>query len=246
MSGTTVATRQRTAAHVRLRGVRAGYGQVTVCRDVDLDIPPGEVMALLGPNGAGKTTLIKALAGLVRSTGSVRLGDRELGTVSPQRRARAGVTTVTDDRALFREMTVEENLQLGAMLGGRPVKDALAHLDRFPAIAARGATKAGLLSGGEQQMLAIAKALASGPQLLVLDEPSQGLAPSIVAEVGRVLRTLKDENFSVLIAEQNLDLVTGLADRYAVLAAGRIVDTGPIDRLDRDDVARHFLTGEIS
>jgi ABC-type branched-subunit amino acid transport system ATPase component len=246
MSSAAVAPRQRTDGHLRMTGVGAGYGHVTVCREVDLEVRPGEVMALLGPNGAGKSTLIKALAGLVRATGSMELGDQDLAVMSPQRRARTGLTTVTDDRALFREMTVEENLQLGAMLGRRPVKDALTHLERFPAIASRRTTKAGLLSGGEQQMLAIAKALASGPQLLVLDEPSQGLAPSIVADVGRVLRTLKEENFSVLIAEQNLDLVTGLADRYAVLAGGRIVDTGSIDGLDRDDVARHFLAGEIS
>ena len=230
-----------------LRGLSAGYGPITVCRDVDLDIEPGTVMALLGPNGAGKTTLIRALAGLIRCTGGqIRLGDMDLSGLGPQLRARAGITTVTDDRALFRELSVAENLQLGALLGGKSLKNPMRYAERFPAIADRGNTRAGLLSGGEQQMLALAKARASSPQILVLDEPSQGLAPSVVAEVGKVLRTLRDENFSVLIAEQNLDLVSGLADRYAVLAAGRVVDEGPIEQLDRADVAQRFLAGEIS
>ena len=242
----TVDLKDQTRSDLRISGMTAGYGPIVVCRDISLHVPPGTVMALLGPNGAGKTTLVRALAGLIRAQGSMHLGDTDLSGMSAHARARNGLTTMTDDRGLFRELTVAENLQLGASLGKASLKNPMRLVEQFPAIAERGDTKAGLLSGGEQQMLAIAKALASDPRVLVLDEPSQGLAPSIVAEVGVVLKALKQRQLSVLIAEQNLDLVSGISDRYAVLAGGRIVDEGPIEQLDRDGVARHFLSGEIS
>jgi branched-chain amino acid transport system ATP-binding protein len=236
---------------LRVNNLSVSYGAIQALRGVSLEVDRGEIVTLIGSNGAGKTTLLRTISGLIRPTGGTidwQDGTPLVGT-RPDRIVAMGVSHVPEGRQIFANMTVRENLMLGAYqrsASAEIAKDLEQCYSLFPVLAERKDQRSGTLSGGEQQMLAIAKALASGPQLLVLDEPSQGLAPSIVAEVGHVLRTLKDENFSVLIAEQNLDLVTGLADRYAVLAAGRIVDTGPIDRLDRDDVARHFLTGEIS
>lgn len=231
-----------TADQLTISGLTAGYGGLQVLHDVNLQVPAGKVVALLGPNGAGKTTLVKALAGLIRGSGDITLGVHSLGHLSAQKRARAGLTTVTDDRALFRDLSVLENLRIASLLCSRPERSPTSYLSRFTSLTSRQSVRAGLLSGGEQQMLALAKALTARPSFLVLDEPSQGLAPSVLVQVADALRTLKEGHYSALIAEQNLELALSIADQYCVLVGGRIVESGDVKSIDRERVVDHFLS----
>ncbi|MDI6912319.1 ABC transporter ATP-binding protein [Nocardioides sp.] len=228
------------AVGLSIRNLTAGYGALKICQGIDLEIPAGSIVALLGSNGAGKSTFMRALSGLLPSQGSILLGDRQLSGRSVHQRARAGLVTVSDDRALFPELTVRENLRLGASLGG--VRDPMPELvRRFPALAERGGTKVGLLSGGEQQMVALTKALVARPKVLLLDEPSQGLAPSVIKTLSEALMSLRDENLAVLIAEQNVDMVDRVADSFAVLSDGRVVGRNVMEKLDRGHLAQQFL-----
>ena len=207
------------------RGVEAGYGRQQVLFGVDLDVADGEVVALLGANGSGKSTLLNALSGFVRVwRGSIRLGGAELAGLRPHRVFRHGVVQVSQARDLFPEMTVEENLRLGAWVRGGAVGVLLERVyASFPRLAERRTQMVRLMSGGEQQMVAIGRALMAEPKVLLLDEPSGGLAPLFVAEIGRIVDALKRERVPMVMVEQNIRLAMSVADRILVLRDGSVV-----------------------
>ena len=212
-----------------LRGVNALYGDSHVLHEVSFALRPGRLLALLGRNGAGKTTCINAIIGFLRPRdGEILLEGASIGRLSPEAIARRGVGLVPQGRRVFPSLTVEENLGVAARGTGRTLADAYAF---FPRLAERRRQAAGSLSGGEQQMLAIARALVSNPRVLLMDEPSEGLAPKLVHEVGEILLRLKSEGFSILLVEQNTTLALGVADDAAILNTGRIVYDGSAEEL---------------
>ncbi len=227
-----------------VRDLSANYGSLVVCRNITLDVQPGEVVSVIGPNGAGKTSLIGALGGAVASQGEVKLGGTVLTGLPIHTRTRLGLATVPDNRGLFPPLTVAENLRLASLFVPRERREEVCEraLSYFPFLKDRGGTLAGSLSGGQQQMLAIAKCLAGDPQALLLDEPSQGLAPIILDEIVKVIGELKARRLPVLLVEQNYGLVERTADRFAVMVGGRIVMTGGRSELaDRERIGRLFF-----
>ena len=233
-------------ALLELDGVEARYGPVRALHGVSLSVAEGELVAVLGANGAGKTTTLRAISGLVRRSGSIRLAGRQLRGGSPESVARAGVAHVPEGRGTFVELSVRENLSLGAYTRSRA--DARAAYERvvsyFPWVARRTDQQAGTLSGGEQQMLALARALMQRPRLLLLDEPSLGLAPLIVRELYEVVRRLnEEESLAVLVVEQNAALALDVASRAYVLEAGRVALEGSSDELRRNDAVRRSYLG---
>lgn len=206
-------------------GLEAWYGEAQALRGLSLRAAPGEVVTLVGRNGAGKTTALRCVMGLHRAMkGTVRLGATDLGALDPVRRARAGLGYVPDDRGIYATLTVQENLILPARAAG-----SAWDLDRvygaFPALKERRGQPASKLSGGEQQLLAIARVLRMGARLLLLDEPTEGLAPILVQQIAAILRDAKSEGRSVLLVEQNLRFATAVADRHYLLSHGSIVAT---------------------
>ena len=227
-----------------VRGLSVAYGRMEVVHEVALEVGLGEVVVVIGANGAGKTTTLKALAGLVAKRGVVRFGGEDVHARPPHWMARHGVALVPEGRMVFADQTVLDNLRLGAY--GRRDRDVgadiSAQLDRFPILRERQRQPAGTLSGGEQQMLAIARALMARPRLLLLDEPSLGLAPRLVTEVFAALARLRDEGLTLLLVEQMADAALEIADRGYVLEQGRIVLSGTAASLRRDErVARAYL-----
>lgn len=225
-------------------GMSARYGSLTVCNDVSLSVRPGELLALIGPNGAGKTSLVGAMNGTVSGSGQVTLDGHRLDVLASWRRVGIGLTTVPDGRGLFPSLSVADNLRLGALLTEKSKRaQATADaLDLFPFLKSRWNDAAGALSGGQQQMLAIAKCMACSPRVLLLDEPTQGLAPIIVDELAEVLRKLRDRGLPILLVEQNHHLVESVADRFIVLVGGKIVlEGGNADLADRDRIASLYL-----
>jgi ABC-type branched-subunit amino acid transport system ATPase component len=211
-----------------VRELSAGYGSLGVLDQVGLKVGRGETIAVLGPNGAGKSTLMKALSGLIRPVqGTIGFGGVELSQLAAHLVARAGLILVPEGRQVFPQLTVAENLRLGAT---RRNDFALAEIEamlvRFPRLRPRLHTAAGLLSGGEQQMLAVARGLLARPELLLLDEPSLGLAPAVAAELFGQFARLRDEGTTLLIVDQMADHVLAIADRGYVLASGRVVAQG--------------------
>ena len=226
------------------------YGPKTALRDLSIQISYGEVVTLLGANGAGKTTLLMSLSGF-RSieAGSMRYEGRSLAGMSPSSIARLGIIQVPEGRRVLPGMTVRENLELGAECarhGGRVPGDLSHVLERFPPLVGKMHVNAGLLSGGEQQMLVIGRALMAAPQLLLLDEPSLGLAPMLIQEVFSVLRSIKEEGVTMLVVEQNVKEGLRLADRAYVLESGRIVREGPSQSLLGDpQIQAAYLGGSV-
>ena len=213
---------------LQLSDVTAGYGNLQVLRGVNLMLRQGEVAALLGGNGVGKTTTLRTIVGLIRTwTGSVRLDGQGVERMPPHRIFSLGVSLVPQGRELFADMTVTENLELGG-LARLSAGETGAEIDRvmglFPRLRERAQQRAGSLSGGEQQMLATGRALMSRPRLLLLDEPTAGLAPKIVAEIGETIRTLSRSGQTILLVEQNVRLALSVADRVSVMRGGRIVE----------------------
>jgi branched-chain amino acid transport system ATP-binding protein len=211
-----------------LTGVHAGYGDIVAARDVSFALDPGEVFALLGRNGAGKSTVLKAISGLCRvHSGEVTFLGDSIATIPTYGRVAAGLGFVQEGKRVFRQRTVEENLALGAHtlnVKRSAMNDLLDKAySRFPILGDRRNTMAGSLSGGQQQMLAIAVALVPDPKLLMLDEPSAGLAPSIVGDVLEVVAGLRDSGLTVLLVEQSVEFALAVADRVAVLDLGRLV-----------------------
>ncbi len=229
-----------------LDGVSAAYGLVQVLHGISLEVAHSEVVVVLGANGAGKTTTIRAICGMVSTTGSIHLDGHDIAGKATADIARLGVAHVPQGRGTFADLSVEDNLQLGAFV--RKDKDVRADIDRwyevFPVLGDRRQQSAGTLSGGEQQMLAIARALMSRPDLLLLDEPSLGLAPLIVQDLFHRLGDIKAElGTTMFVVEQNASLALAIADRAYVLEAGQIVLGGTAAELQEDDAVRRAYLG---
>ena len=209
---------------LRLRELRAGYGGAAVLQGVDLHVEPGETVALLGPNGAGKSTLMAAITGTIaRRSGSVLLGTDELVRQKPHAIVARGIALVPEGRLVFAPFSVEDNLRLGAIRLKGDARERYEFVYRlFPRLEERRGQSAGTLSGGEQQMLAIGRALMSRPRLLLLDEPFLGLAPLVVLEISRALARLRESGLTILIVEQKLDIALAFARRAYVLIKGRV------------------------
>jgi urea transport system ATP-binding protein len=223
---------------LRIERLSVAYGETQILNGVDLEVGPGEVVCLMGRNGVGKTTLLKSVMGLLRPrAGRIVFGDRDLTRSRPEERARAGLGYVPQGREIFPQLTVRENLQVGLLAGRGRRRGVPAHIyDYFPMLATMLDRKGGVLSGGQQQQLAIARALVAGPKLLILDEPTEGIQPSIISLIGRVLEALKaDGRVAVLLVEQYLEFALKLADRYYVMEKGAIVLSG--GSADRDKEA---------
>ncbi|MEV0620474.1 ABC transporter ATP-binding protein [Nonomuraea sp. NPDC050404] len=223
----------------------AGYGDARVLHGVRFTVRQGEVCAILGPNGAGKTTLLRALSGMVRARGTVTLGGTNLTGRSPDAVARLGVAHVPEGRGTFMPLTVEENLRLGAYVRRGPsVEEDLERIHTyFPVLKTRLKQAAGSLSGGEQQMLALGRALMLRPRVLLLDEPSLGLAPLVTRELFRIVQAINEqERTTVVVVEQNAHLALGIAQQAHVLETGRIVLSGTAEEIRADEqVAQSYL-----
>jgi branched-chain amino acid transport system ATP-binding protein len=235
---------------LEIQGLEVSYGALAALHGVSLTIQPGEIIALVGPNGAGKSTLLKTIAGLIAPrAGVIRWEGKLLSREPPQRIVERGVALVPEGRRLFARMTVRENLELGAF-SQRAQKERRAQLERvytiFPRLFERERQRAGLLSGGEQQMLALGRALMGLPRLLLLDEPSLGLAPRVVESIFSVLAELHREGINLLIVEQNVQVVLGLAQRAYIIEGGRIVVEGEGQKLLRDDHVRAAYLGPLA
>ncbi|NNL73087.1 MAG: ABC transporter ATP-binding protein [Silicimonas sp.] len=222
-----------------LDGISAGYGEALVLREVSLTVKKGEILCLFGRNGAGKTTTLRAIMGLLPlSGGAIRLGGREVSALKPHDVPRAGIGYVPQGRRLFTEMTVAENLEIGLMARGQgtdrtgSTRDWV--LDLFPRLRERLGQRAETLSGGEQQMLATARALCLRPDVLLLDEPTEGLQPSMIEAIRQVVKKMRDEGTAILLVEQRLDAVLELADRVAFIENGRMGATLPAAHLRQD------------
>ena len=221
---------------LRLRNVRAGYGRVEVLHGVDLALEPGRILGLLGRNGAGKTTTIRAIMGLVDELrGSIAFDGTELAGLPAHRISGHGLAYVPQGRRLFPEMTVEENLRLGALAGRGGAAEQLDFvLELFPALKDRMHTPARRLSGGQQQMVAMARALASGPRVLLLDEPTEGLQPSLVERILQAVSELRGAGTTMLLVEQKVEAALAVADRIAFIENGRIREHATPESLARD------------
>jgi branched-chain amino acid transport system ATP-binding protein len=230
---------------LELHGLKAFYGQSEVVHGIDVAVEEGGMTVLLGANGAGKTTTLRAICGMVRSEGEIRFAWQQLARRTTEQIAGLGVAHVPEGRGTFMALTVEENLRLGGYTrAGRPDADIQRMYGYFPILAARRHQQAGSLSGGEQQMLAIARALMMGPRLLVLDEPSFGLAPRIVEEIFNIVdRIRREEHVSVLLVEQNASLALELADHAYLLETGYVVTSGSAKALADDPQIRRSYLG---
>jgi branched-chain amino acid transport system ATP-binding protein len=225
--------------------VTARYGNIAAVRDVSLTVGEGEVVAIVGPNGAGKTTLLATIAGLLRpAAGRVTFAGSDVTSWAPEARLRHGLALVPERRRIFADLTVGENLLVGGVTLDRATRTARldAHAEAFPVLRERWRTKAGYLSGGEAQQLAIARALMSEPRLLLMDEPSLGLAPALVDRVFRLLGELRGRGSTMLIVEQNARRALELADRAYVLRSGEITEGGTgAELLARADLFETYL-----
>ncbi len=232
-------------AALEIAGLEVRYGAVAAVRDVSLSVQQGEIVGLIGPNGAGKSTTLHAITGLVPAfAGDVRLGGRSILGRSPESIAHDGVALVPEGRRIFAEFSVEENLRLGlAARRGRNGRGALAEAyELFPVLREFRRRPAGALSGGQQQQLAIGRALVAGPQVLLLDEPSLGLAPTLVDEVFGTLERIREGGVTILLVEQRAQRTVALADRTHVLANGELRMTlGPADADDTDKIVAAYL-----
>jgi len=230
---------------LELEDVGARYGSVQALAGVSLSVGEGEVVAVLGGNGAGKTTTLRAISGLVSTSGEVRFAGERITRAAPERVARAGIAHVPEGRGIFEELSVDENLRLGAYLRRGGFAEGYERVcGHFPWLERRGAQQAGTLSGGEQQMLAIARALMSKPRLLLLDEPSLGLAPIVVREIFRIIGDLNEqEGLAVLVVEQNATLALRSSSRAYVLEVGHVALEGPSAELAENESVRKSYLG---
>jgi branched-chain amino acid transport system ATP-binding protein len=216
---------------ITMSGVRAAYGRIEVLHGVDLTVPPGSVFALLGPNGAGKSTLLKVISGRIRPTeGEVRIGDRTVGRTPPDKLARTGLCAIPEGRGIFPNLTVRENLRIWTYGGTTGDVEDIA-FTAFPRLRDKRRQMAGTLSGGEQQMLAISRALVTGPQVLLLDELSMGLAPLVVAELYELVGNLARQGITVLLVEQFVTTALTVATHAAIMVHGRIQQEGSPQRM---------------
>ncbi len=237
-------------AALEVSRLSAGYGRVPVLHDIDLSLEPATITAVLGANGAGKTTLLRTLSGLLRpSAGTIRLHGADIASVPVPMLVTMGLTHVPEGRGVINELTVDENLRLGGLWRGArgraETKAAVAGAyELFEPLAQRRSHHGHQLSGGERQMLALARALVATPSVLLLDEPSLGLAPAVVTRILVQLRTLRDERgITVLLVEQNVHSALAIADEGVVISLGRVVARGPAAELQNDDDLRHAYLG---
>jgi branched-chain amino acid transport system ATP-binding protein len=232
---------------LEVKGLTAAYGATQVLFDVDFSLSQGQITAILGANGAGKTTTLRAICQAVKTSGSVLFEGQQLVGKSTESVVRMGVAHVPDGRGTFTALSVEDNLKLGAYVRGDRAEVALdieKAYARFPRLKERRHQQAGTLSGGEQQMLAISRALMLRPRLLLLDEPSFGLAPLIVAEIFRIMRKInQEEKVSMLLVEQNASLALDLAHHAYLLETGRIAISGPSEKIKNDETVRRVYLG---
>ena len=233
---------------LKVEGLTAGYGPLRVLEGIDIEVGEGQIVVMLGANGAGKTTTLRALSGVISRSGSVMFEGADITKAGPDVIVRSGVAQVPQGRGTFPELSVEDNLHAGAYVlhGGSSSMhaDIAKWFEIFPRLAERRHQRAGSLSGGEQQMLAIARALMSRPKLLLCDEPSLGLAPLITQELFRVIERLnKEEGLAVLLVEQNANLAMHMASRVYLLETGRIVASGSAAELSADDSIRKAYLG---
>ncbi|WP_428425700.1 urea ABC transporter ATP-binding subunit UrtE [Methylibium sp.] len=231
---------------LKVEGVNQYYGGSHILRGLDFEARAGEVTVVLGRNGVGKTTLLKSLVGLVAiKSGSIRLGDAEIQRLTPYERVRRGIGYVPQGREIFGRLTVEDNLRMGlaSKPGSTPIPAELYEL--FPVLKQMLGRRGGDLSGGQQQQLAIARALAAGPRLLILDEPTEGIQPSVIKDIGRVIRKLADrgtngQKMAIILVEQYYDFAAELADQYLVMERGEIVLRGRGATMEADGVRQRM------
>ena len=232
-----------------VRDLSVSYGTIRAVRGISLSVGKGELVSLLGANGAGKSSTIKCIAGALKASGgAITLDGRDITNASPEQVVRAGLATVPETRDVFPDLTVAENLMLGAYIHRRDGAGNRANLERlhdlFPRLAERRTQAAGTLSGGEQQMLVIARALMSRPTVLLLDEPSLGLAPAIVERIFEMIETLKQSGLTILLVEQNVNQALAVADRAYVMRLGAIVASGTAEEIrSTSDLSAHYLGG---
>jgi branched-chain amino acid transport system ATP-binding protein len=227
-----------------VKNLEAWYGESHILHGVNFDVHQGEVVTLLGRNGAGKTTTLKAIMGLVgRRAGSIRFEGQETIGLAPEKVARAGIAFCPEERGIFASLGVEENLLLPPQV--RPGGLSLDRIfELFPNLKERlGSSQGTKLSGGEQQMLAVARILRTGARMLLLDEPTEGLAPVIIQQIGRTIRTLKEQGFTILLVEQNFRFASTVADRYYVMEHGRVIDKFANSELDANVDKLHEYLG---
>jgi len=228
---------------LQIENLSVSYGETLILRDVSLQVQTGQVVCLMGRNGVGKTTLLKSIMGLLRpQAGRIVFEDRDLTRKSPDVRARAGLGYVPQGREIFPQLTVLENLQVGMLANlDRPREVPPQIYEYFPALPALLDRRGGLLSGGQQQQLAIARALVAKPKLLILDEPTEGIQPNVITQIGEVLKTLKATgNVSILLVEQYLEFALELADRYYVMEKGMVVLQGDDAAADEEQIKKYL------
>ncbi len=237
---------------LRVSDLCAGYGRIEVLHGISFAAKEGEVTCLIGPNGAGKSTTLWALAGILRAgSGSVRFGDHDLSGLSAANIVRRGLSLVPENRLIFPALSVHENLRMGAYPRLRSDRAGVARdlervLGYFPPLRARLAQEAGTMSGGEQQMLAVARALMARPRMLMLDEPSLGLAPLVVAEIFEIIRTLHQDGVSILLVEQNVHWALSFAQHVVVLELGKVAFEGSPEVLAASEIAHEAYLGRMS
>jgi branched-chain amino acid transport system ATP-binding protein len=235
------------ASMLEVRDLDVTYGVIHALKSINLEVREGEIVALVGANGAGKSTVLKALSGLVPSRGFIGFERKEITSVAAHRRVAMGIAMVPEGRGIFANMTVVENLLLGAYRNLRDRAGTAAQLEEvfqeFPRLRERGRQLGGTLSGGEQQMLAIGRALMSRPRLMLLDEPSMGLAPTIVVRIFKIVRRIRELGTTVLLVEQNANAALKTADRAYVLETGAIVKSGVAQQLRRDPEVKAAYLG---
>jgi ABC-type branched-subunit amino acid transport system ATPase component len=229
---------------LELEGVHSGYGNIAVLFDISFRLDKGAILGVLGRNGMGKSTLIRAIAGILPAqSGVVRLNGEDISALSAHQRAVLGITTVVQGRGIFPKLTVWENLEMGRIASGRKKRNRIDEiLSYFPHLRGRLNQLAGTMSGGEQQMLAIGRGIMTDPSIMLLDEPSDGIMPTLVTQIGMTLGEIsRSSGISILIAEQNVPLVFGLTDRFIVLEKGRIVAQGSRQAVSRSEVMKEYL-----
>ena len=235
---------------LQVNDIATAYGNIEALKGVNLSAADGEITCLLGPNGAGKTTLMMTIAGILKPRrGSITLMGGEIGGRAPRYIVEQGIALVPENRLVFADMTVEENLRAGAFSRNDPSevdRDVEAMFTRFPVLRERSTQYAGTLSGGEQQMLAISRALMARPKLLLMDEPSLGLAPLIVADIFRIIRELNEEGTTIFLVEQNAHMALQVANRFYLIEQGRVVFDGiPGEMEEEEIIKRAYLGAEV-
>lgn len=226
---------------LEIEELASGYGEAIVLRGISMSVPSGSVLAVLGKNGMGKTTLLKTVMGFLPARqGRIRVLGEDVTGIAPYRLSARAVAYSPQDQAIFQDLTVEENLRLGLRRRAAFASGLERVAQFFPVLANRRSQRAGTLSGGEQKMLIIARALMADPKLMLVDEITEGLQPSVIARLGNVLRTQRDAGTAILLIEQNIAFALGLADRYAVLARGEIVDAGAVQPGADSRIADHL------